>query len=88
MLSNGQHRLSNGTIAGMILVAEIKETSITARSNSASKVFRLEVTRVDAFSNFDARIRAQSPVDLVVANVEGDDFARPMLQQAIGEAAG
>ena len=36
----------------------------------------------------DARILPQAPVQLPVAHIHRDHFARPVLQQAIGEATG
>ncbi len=67
----------------------MKDTSITARSKrSVPKSSGREVARVDALAHFDARVCAQPPVDLVVADIDGDDAPRAVLQEAVGEAAG
>ena len=49
---------------------------------------RLKVARVEVLDDDDARIVAQRPVDLPVADVERDDARRAALQQDVGEAAG
>ncbi len=43
---------------------------------------------VHAFADDDARIGAQLPIELAVADVERDHVARAALQQDVGEAAG
>ena len=46
-----------------------------------------QIARVDVLEHDDARVGAQAPVELPVADVEGDDLARAALQQHVGEAA-
>src|SRR5947209_17329200 len=53
-----------------------------------AKVCRLQVPRVDAFAQLDARIVSQSPVELVVADINCQHPARAVLQKAVGEPAG
>ena len=45
-------------------------------------------SRIDTFSDDHARIRAETPVELIVADVERDDIARLLLQEDIGESPG
>ena len=47
-----------------------------------------QVARVEVLDDDDARIVAQRPVDLAVADVERHDARRAALQQDVGEAAG
>ncbi len=51
------------------------------------QVARLERSRVGALDDHDARIVAESPVELSVADVVGNHAYGPALQQHVGEAA-
>src|ERR1044072_5995 len=52
------------------------------------KVLWFDVARVDAFSNFDSIVGAQSPVYLIVPHVEGDNAFGAVLQKTVSKAAG
>src|SRR4030095_6086804 len=54
----------------------------------AVEVGWLQETRIDAFSDFNSGVSAQSIVYLVATNIEGDDARSSVLQQTIREAAG
>ena len=47
-----------------------------------------EVAGVEFLADDDARIAADFPVELRVAHIDGADFGRAVLEQAIGETAG
>ena len=47
-----------------------------------------QMARVEVLDDDDARVVAQPPVELPVADVERDDARRAALQQHVGEAAG
>ena len=49
---------------------------------------RLEPAGVEALEHGDALVLAKAPVELAVADVEGDHVLGAVLQQAVGEAAG
>ena len=66
----------------------MNETSIVTRSTGPGQVRRLETARVEVLDDDDARIVAQRPVDLPVADVERDDPRGAALEQDVGEAAG
>ena len=51
-------------------------------------LFRGEIARVDALADHHARIVAQFPIELAVADVDGPHARGAALQQTIGEAAG
>src|SRR5437879_3536297 len=52
------------------------------------EIFRFQVTRIDTFAHVNSRVVTQTPVELIVANINGYNFARAVLQQAISESAG
>ena len=79
---------ASGAMAGISRVAEMKLASHTARSNLLGKIAGLKIARVHAFADDHARIVAQFPVELAVADVDRLDSRRAALQQAIGESAG
>ena len=79
---------SSGTIAGISRVVEMKLASQTARSNLSRIIRGLKIARVHAFPHHHARIVAQFPIELAVADVDGPDARRAALQQAIRESAG
>ena len=54
----------------------------------AGQIAARERARVDALDHVDARIAADLPVELAVADVERDDARGAALQQHVGEAAG
>ena len=64
------------------MVTSSKRRQPSGRSSGVS------VPRVDAFEDDDARVAAQPPVELAVADVERDDACGAALQQDVGEAAG
>ena len=59
-------------------------TSVTVCGTSS----RRQRARVDAFAHDDARVGAQPPIELAVADVERDDAGGAAPQQHVGEAAG
>ena len=77
-----------GTIAGRIRVTEIKLTSHTARSTGSPIRSQGQMAGVDSLVHDHARIVAQLPVELSMADIEGVHAGGSVLQQAIGEAAG
>src|SRR5205807_10141334 len=46
------------------------------------------MARVDAFAHLDSRVVAQTPVELIMAHVNGYNCARVVLQQAVSESTG
>ena len=69
----------------------MNDTSMTTRSDARADVgqrFASEIARVGALDHRHARVLPQLPVQLPVADVQGDDVARAALQQHVGEAAG
>ena len=64
----------------------MNDTSMTARS--ARRVEWLERAGVGALADLDARVVAQPLRELPVASVDGHDFTRATLKQAVGEAPG
>ena len=70
----------------------MNETSMVTRSKtrgaSGPSWSAVSVPRVDLLEHDDARIGAQRPVELAVADVERDHARRAALQQHVGEAAG
>ena len=71
--------------------SEMNETSMLTRVIGApaiGQIARLEMARVGVLDHRDARIAAQLPVQLAVADVERDHVARAALQPDVGEAAG
>ena len=66
----------------------MKDTSIVTRSTGAGEVAERQVARVEALDDDDARVVAELPVQLAVADVERDDARGAALQQHVGEAAG
>ena len=73
--------------AGSTLASEMKETSIVARSGRYGRSAGASSTRVHALDHVHARVVAKAPVELAVADVEGDHPLGAALQQAVGEAA-
>ena len=51
-------------------------------------MFRLEKTRVGFFHHDDARVAAQFPRELALADIYGENFCRAALEQTIRETAG
>ena len=62
--------------------------TMPGRPAEAGDVGGGEVARVHALDHGDARVGAQLPVQLAVADVEGDHAPRAAVQQHVGEAAG
>ena len=82
---------SKATAAGRILRSEMNEQSITARSAGANgwrKSGGGQMARVGFFHHHDARVLAQFPGELALADVHGKNLGRAVLEQAIGEPAG
>ncbi len=67
---------------------EMNATSIVTRSTRCGTSAVGQRAGVDAFAHDDARVVAQPPIELSVADVERDDARRAALQQDVGEAAG
>ncbi len=61
---------------------------MVTRSTVPGSIVERQVARVEVLEDHDARIVAQSPIELAVADVERDHARRPALQQHVGEAAG
>ena len=80
-------RSSGGTL-GKMCRNEMNDTSMVTMSNECWQVRRLERPRIRALDDDDAGIVAQAPIELAVADVEGDDPARAALEQHVGESAG
>ena len=69
----------------------MNDTSMVTMSKtraSGGKLIGGQRARVDALDDLDARIAAQLPIELAVADVERDDAPRAALEQHVGESAG
>ena len=77
-----------GGTTGRIWRSEMNETSIDDDVDGARQVGQRQMARVEVLDHDDARIVAQRPVELPVADVERDDARGAALQQHVGEAAG
>src|SRR3546814_4428761 len=58
------------------------------QADECVEVLRRDRADVRALAHVDARIGAETLVQLAVADVEGDHARRAALEQAVGEAAG
>ena len=74
--------------AGRIWRSEMNETSMTTMSTGPGQIGERQMPGVEVLDDDDARIVAQPPVELPVADVERDDARGAALQQHVGEAAG
>ena len=78
----------NGGSAGRMCRSEMNATSIVTSVDAMRHVVGRQRARVDPFADEDARVGAQPPIELAVADVERDDAGRAALEQHVGEAAG
>ena len=74
--------------AGNTWVAEMKETSIEMNSTGSGTCCGFEIARVGLLQQADARIGAQTGIDLAVTGIDGEHAGGAVLQHAIGKAAG
>ncbi len=68
--------------------SEMNATSMVTRLTAMRNIVCRQRTSVHAFADDDARIVAEPPVELIVADVERDDALGAAPEQHVGEAAG
>ena len=66
----------------------MNDTSMVTMSTGPGKIGWLQMSCVEMLDNDDARVVAQRPVDLPVADVERDDPRRAASEKHVGESAG
>ena len=81
-------RRSSGGTTGRIWRSEMNDTSMMTMSTGPGRSRERQAAGVEVLDDDDARVVAQRPVELAVADVERDDARRAALQQHVGEAAG